>query len=110
LSSAYHPETDGASERTNKTIIQCIRFAVERDQKGWVRALPKVRFDIMNTINASTGFTPFQLRFGKSPRIIPPLLALEEDNDNEPTAREIIEQMQPIHLEAKDNLLEAKIK
>jgi hypothetical protein len=110
LSSAYHPETDGASERTNKTVIQCIRFAVERDQKGWVRALPKVRFDIMNTINASTGFTPFQLRFGKSPRIIPPLLALEEDNDNEPTAREIIEQMQPIHLEAKDNLLEAKIK
>jgi hypothetical protein len=110
LSSAYHPETDGASERTNKTVIQCIRFAVERDQKGWVRALPKVRFDIMNTINASTGFTPFQLRFGKSPRIIPPLLALEEDNDNELTAREIVEQMQPIHLEAKDNLLEAKIK
>ena len=34
MSSAYHPETDGASERTNKTVIQCIRFAVERDQKG----------------------------------------------------------------------------
>ena len=64
MSSGYHPETDGASERTNKTVIQCLHFRVERDQKGWVKALLKVRFDIMNTINKSTGFSPFQLRFG----------------------------------------------
>lgn len=31
MSTAYHPETDGSSKRTNKTVIQCIRFAVERD-------------------------------------------------------------------------------
>ena len=61
MSTSYHPETDGSSERTNKTVIQCIRFAVERDQIGWVKALPKIRFDIMNTVNRSTGFTPFQL-------------------------------------------------
>ncbi len=72
MSTAYHPQTDGSSERTNKTIIQCIQFAVERDQRGWVEALPKVRFDIMNTRNASTGFSPFHLRFGKSPRLLPP--------------------------------------
>lgn len=110
MSSAYHPETDGSSERTNKTVIQCIRFAVERDQKGWVRALPKVRFDIMNSVNASTGFTPFQLRFGKSARILPPLISLEEDEERDVTAREIIEQMQPLQLEANDNLLTAKIR
>jgi transposase InsO family protein len=46
MSSSYHPQTDGASERTNKTVIQCIRFAVERDQKGWANALPKVRFSV----------------------------------------------------------------
>ena len=67
MSTSYHPETDGSSERTNKTVIQCIRFAVERNQLGWVKALPKIRFDIMNTVNRSTGFTPFQLRFGRSP-------------------------------------------
>ena len=110
MSSAYHPETDSSSERTNKTVIQCIRFAVERNQKGWVRALPKVRFDIMNTVNASTGFTPFQLRFGKSARILPPLMALDGDGEQNMSAREIIEQMQPLQLEAKDNLLTAKIR
>ena len=64
MSSGYHPETDGASEQTNKTVIQCLQFRVEHDQKGWAEALPKVRFDIMNTINKSMGFSPFQLRFG----------------------------------------------
>ena len=110
MSSAYHPETDRASERTNKTVIQCIRFAVERDQKGWVRALPKVRFDIMNTVNASTGFTPFQLCFGKSARILIPLMSLEDDDERDVTARDVIEQMQPIQLEANNNLLTAKIR
>ena len=41
-SSAYHPQTDGASEHTNKTINQLIRFHVERNQKGWLQALPWV--------------------------------------------------------------------
>lgn len=39
---AYHPETDGASERTNKTLVH----HVER------KVLPKVRFDMMSTVNA----------------------------------------------------------
>ena len=109
MSTAYHPETDGASERTNKMVIQCIRFAVERDQKGWVQALPTVRFNLMNTINASTGFTPFQLRFGRPARILPPIVPPDEDR-TEPTASELIKQMQPIQMEAQDNLLTAKVR
>ena len=36
MSSAYHPETDGSSERTNKTIDQSLRYFVQQSQKGWV--------------------------------------------------------------------------
>jgi hypothetical protein len=61
MSSAYHPETDGSSERSNKTVAQALRYHVDRHQKGWVKALPLVRFNIMNTVNSSTGFSPFQL-------------------------------------------------
>ena len=71
MSTAFHPETDGSSEHTNKTVNQCLRYHVTRNQKGWVRALPRVRFAIMNTINKSTGFSPFQLHTGRSPRPIP---------------------------------------
>lgn len=37
MSTAYHPETDGSSERSNKIVIQAIRFHVEHNQTGWVR-------------------------------------------------------------------------
>jgi hypothetical protein len=73
MSTAYHPQTDGASERTNKTVDQALRFFVDRHQTGWVNALPRVRFNIMSTTNASTGYTPFHLHLGRSPRLIPPL-------------------------------------
>ena len=66
MSTAFHPETDGASERTNKTVNQCLRYHIMRNQEGWVRALPRVRFAIMNTINKSTRFSPFQLHIGRS--------------------------------------------
>ena len=60
-SSSYHPQSNGASERTNKTVNQCLRFHVERNQKGWVRALPRIRFHIMSSINKSTGYSPLTL-------------------------------------------------
>jgi hypothetical protein len=65
MSTSYHPETDGSSERTNKTLNQAIRYHVHRNQKGWVKALPRIQFNIMSTINASTGYSPFQLRLGQ---------------------------------------------
>ena len=115
LSSAYHPETDGASERTNKTVIQALRFHVERNQKGWVKALPQVRFAIMNTVNASTGFAPFQLLQGRRPRLVPPLFNADVqrvalDLPEEATvAAELLSKIEVDTLEAQDNLRLAKI-
>ena len=110
MSTAYHPQTDGASERTNKTVEQCLRFHVERNQKGWKRALPRVRFQMMNTINKSTRFTPFQLRFGKSPRVLPPLIEPRAGVSAEQiSARAICERVAIDVADARDNLMIAKI-
>jgi hypothetical protein len=67
MSTSYHPETDRSSERSNKTINQMLHYHVKRNQKGWVRALPQIRFQIMNMVNASTGYSGFQLHLGRSP-------------------------------------------
>jgi hypothetical protein len=110
MSSAYHPQTDGASERSNKTINQCLRFHVRRNQLGWVRALPRVRFDIMNTVNASTGFSPFALKTGRSPRLLPPFI--EQENNEEGDVQPVLDTLRRLEndlLEAKDNLARAKI-
>ncbi|EEB88909.1 hypothetical protein MPER_13063 [Moniliophthora perniciosa FA553] len=110
LSSSFHPETDGASERSNKSVVQSIRFYVDRAQHGWVRILPRIRFTMMNTVNASTGFSGFQLRLGRSPRVIPPLV---EDNTLRPreerSAAEVIELLRIDTMEAQDSLVQAKV-
>lgn len=61
MSTAYHSQTDGASERTNKTLVQALRYHVTHTQKGWARTLPLVCFNYMNTKNASTSCSPFEL-------------------------------------------------
>jgi RNase H-like domain found in reverse transcriptase/Reverse transcriptase (RNA-dependent DNA polymerase)/Integrase zinc binding domain len=113
MSSAYHPETDSSSERSNKSVIQSLCFHVERTQKGWVKALPLVHFNLMNMVNMSTGFTPFQLRMGHSPRLIPPLIP-DEDTTNIETldtaaATALVERITQDVSEAQDNLLATKI-
>ncbi|KIJ43231.1 hypothetical protein M422DRAFT_133854, partial [Sphaerobolus stellatus SS14] len=65
----------------------------------------------MNTINTSTSFSPFQLKTGRSPRIIPPLVPLPEGvTANDITAREIIDRLQTDVKEAQDSLLAAKVR
>jgi hypothetical protein len=113
MSTAYHPQTDGTSERTNKTVIQCLRYHVGRNQKGWVKSLPRVRFDMMNMINASTGFSPFVLKSGKSPRLLPPLLPEHpEGGDTSPEAvdaQRIIESIEADLRSTKVCMLAAKV-
>jgi hypothetical protein len=109
MSTAYHPQTDGASERSNKTINQCLRFHVRRNQKGWVKALPRVRFDIMNTVNASTGYSPFALKTGRHPRILPPFVQPKEIGDDIQAATEVLKRLENDINEAKDNLANVKV-
>jgi len=109
-SSVYHPQTDGVSERSNKTVNQLIRFHVERNQTGWLRALLRVRFAIMNTVNKSTGYSPFQLKLGRSPRILPPLIEEPPKPSREHiSAREVMTRVSQDVVDAKDNLMVAKI-
>ncbi len=60
MSTSFHPATDGASERTNKTVNQAVHFHVDRNQKGQVQALPVIHFNMMNTINHCWGRYIFQ--------------------------------------------------
>jgi hypothetical protein len=66
----------------------------------------------MNTINASTGYSSFQLHLGRSPRIIPPLIPgnlPEELRDAAATATSLMNQLSDDIADARDNLLLAKI-
>lgn len=68
-----------------------------------------MRFDMMNTINGSTEFSPFQLRMGQSPHVIPPLIQSSEGVVDDICALEVIEHLRMDIMEAQDNMLRAKI-
>ena len=72
LSTAFHPETDGRSERTNKTVVQVLRQYVSRQQKDWTSHLSTVELAINLAVNDSTGASPFELVLGFQPSISPP--------------------------------------
>jgi len=106
MSMAYHPQTDGSS----KTVNQCLHYHIQRNQKGWVAALPLIRFQIMNSVNGLAGYSGFELLMGRSSRLIPPFME-PENKDYGPEAEhapELIENLKWDVEDAKDHLLEAK--
>ncbi len=64
----YHPQTDGLVERFNQTLKQMLRRVAAEDKRDWDLMLPYVLFGIREVPQASTGFTPFELLFGRQPR------------------------------------------
>ncbi|GJU54276.1 putative reverse transcriptase domain-containing protein [Tanacetum coccineum] len=61
MSMAYHPETDGQSERTIQTLEDMLRACVIDFGKGWDRHLPLVEFSYNNSYHASIKATPFEI-------------------------------------------------
>ncbi|KAE8237293.1 hypothetical protein A4X13_0g8842 [Tilletia indica] len=67
FSTAYHPQTDGSTERANRTVIQILRSIVQADQKDWADRLTATEFAMNSQVNSSTGFSPFELLYGFNP-------------------------------------------
>jgi transposase InsO family protein len=66
--SVYHPQTDGLVERFNKTLKQMLKKAMDADGKNWDQLLPHFLFAVREVPQASTGFSPFELLYGRRPR------------------------------------------
>ncbi|GKE49131.1 putative reverse transcriptase domain-containing protein [Tanacetum coccineum] len=68
MSMAYHPETDGQSERTIQTLEDMLRACVIDFRKGWERHLPLVEFSYNNSYHASIKAAPFEALYGRKCR------------------------------------------
>ncbi|GJZ42285.1 reverse transcriptase domain-containing protein [Tanacetum coccineum] len=65
MSTAYHPQTDGQSERTIQTLEDMLRACVIDFGKGWVNHLPLVEFSYNNSYHASIKAAPFEALYGR---------------------------------------------
>ena len=69
MSTAYHPQTDGQTERSNRTLEEALRAYVNWRQTDWDVHLSALEISINNARNSSTGFTPFYLNSGQEIRL-----------------------------------------
>ncbi|GKC19942.1 putative reverse transcriptase domain-containing protein [Tanacetum coccineum] len=68
MSTAYHPQTDGQSERTIQTLEDMLRACVIDFGKGWDRHLPLVEFSYNNSYHTSIKVAPFEALYGQKCR------------------------------------------
>ncbi|GFX26664.1 transposon Tf2-6 polyprotein [Trichonephila clavipes] len=65
FTTAYHPQTNGLTERFNKTLADMLSMYVDVEQKNWDEILPFVTFAYNTAKQETTGFTPFYLLHGR---------------------------------------------
>jgi hypothetical protein len=68
FSSAYHPQTDGQTERINQILEDMLRACALQDQSRWDKKLPYAEFSYNNSYQASLKMSPFQALYGRSCR------------------------------------------
>ena len=79
FSTAFHPETDGQTERTNRVLEEALRHFIDGDHRNWEDLLPMAAFAMNNAKSSTTGETPFYLNHGTHPHT-PVTLGLPEGN------------------------------
>jgi len=104
-STAYHPQTDGQTERVNQELEQYLRVFVGERQDDWHALLPLAEFSYNNHVYSSTQQTPFLLDTGQHPR-----MGFEPDQlpSRVEAVNEFTDRMKATLEEAKSALAKAK--
>lgn len=109
FSSPYHPQTNGMVERLNRTL--CESLAKVATSQTWDEQLPAVLFAYRTKRHATTGYTPFQLVYGRQATL--PIEAILPTSEPEPEidledsiltrAYELIDKLPELQEQAKKN-------
>jgi hypothetical protein len=100
MSSAFHPQTDGLTERYNRVLEEYLRSYVSATYDDWDEWLPLAQFAVNNSKQESLRATPFYLNYGRHPRTPATLVA----NSDLPGAEEFAASLHKSITEAKSAL------
>ena len=108
MSSSYHPESDGQTERMNRTLEDMLRSYTNYEQDDWDQHLVMAEIAYNNSVQASTGFSPYFLNSGQHPHL-PIAGAIKSENvSSNPTANELVGVMNQALTKAKRNIQAAQ--
>ena len=106
LSTVFHLQIDGQTERQNSTMEAYLWAFVNLEQNDWARLLPMAEFTYNNAKNASTGHMPFELNCGYHPRVF-----FKKDTDpcsRSKTADELSAELRKLMTICRENLHHAQ--
>lgn len=101
MSTSYHPQTDGQTERINQIVEQYLRFYLNYQQDNWVELLPLAQFAYNSARTSTTEQSPFFANYGHEPQ------AYHEEiiGPEAPTATKKTQQIKEIQNEIQQHLL-----
>ncbi|GJU07163.1 retrovirus-related pol polyprotein from transposon TNT 1-94 [Tanacetum coccineum] len=105
ISTAYHPETDGQSERTIQTLEDMLRACVIDFGSSWDRHLPLVEFSYNNSYHASIKAAPFEALYGRKCRSP---VCWSEVGESQLTGPELVRETTEKIVQIKNRLLTAR--
>jgi len=100
MSTAFHPQTDGQTERLNQTIAAYLRAFVAKEQNDWVSLLPMADFAYNNSVTVGNGMTPFYANYGFHPAAVNPPTEVPLN----PASTVYAHWMQTVHEESRQGL------
>jgi len=89
FSTAFHPQTDGQTERVNQSLEQYLRCYIDYNQSNWCDLLPLAEFAYNNSIHSTTKQTPFFANYGFHPR-----MNFSVPDSTAPAAHEFLSQLE----------------
>ena len=107
MSTAYHPQTDGQTERSNQELEIYLRHFVNKRHDNWVSLLPLAEMAINNRKSSTTGFSPAMANYGRQ------LSVSRVRIENEPNAESALQRIQKINettKEVHENILKSNEK
>lgn len=111
FTTAYHPQSNSALERSHSTLKDYLKHYINNDQSNWDKYIPLAMFSYSTHIHASSKFTPYELLFGHKP-IIPSSILSNPDfkNTYESYYDQLKYRLNKTQQIARNNLLNSKAK
>ena len=108
MSSGFHPQTDGQTERANRSIEEMMRAYVGRRQNDWDERLGMMEYAYNNAVHSSSGYMPFYLCYGRQP--LSPIQLLSQVESKNAAVDGFLHQLEEDVTHAMDNLRRAQEK
>ena len=121
MSSAFHPQSDGQTERTNRTVEEILRHYISPSMNDWDRWLPAVEFAINSAYQESIQTSPFKLIYGRNPnspfdavlgtnKLRRPKASSQSSNSRCPAANDYVQSIEQAVAQAKKAIQAAQSK